>query len=181
MWVYTQVIEQEGLHTGTVKILNSHVKATCLKFIKITFFYFYTYSHLLIGFFQEKLLLKSTDICQIILHSKNYDQQKINEISWLLTEYKESKRKLLSLASAYSFIKNNLYMTLDLEFFLRLRFGILFPSSNLINVTTVARNHKEFNILNSIFQTINIDVDLQLLLELFLVGFCLFFSKTGKS
>ena len=145
------------------------------------FFLFLHLFSLAYWLFSRKTTFKSTDICQIILHSKNYDHQKINEISWLLTEYKESKRKLLSLASAYSFIKNNLYMTLDLEFFLRLRFGILFPPSNLINVTTVARNHKEFNILNSIFQTINIDVDLQLLLELFLVGFCLFFSKTGKS
>ena len=120
MWVYTQVIEQEGLHTGAVKILNSHVEATCFKFIKSTFFYFYTYSHLFIGFFQERLLLKWTDICQNILHFKSYHQHEIDEISWILTEDKESKRKLLSLTSAYSFIKNNLYMTLDLEFFWRL-------------------------------------------------------------
>ena len=117
IWVYTQVIEQEGLHTGTVKILNSHGTATYLRFIKSTSFYFCTYSPLFIGYFQERLLLKWTDICQNILHFKSYHQQKFTNC---LGFWQISKRKLLSLTSAYSFIKKNLYVALDLEFFLRL-------------------------------------------------------------
>ena len=114
MWVYTQVIEQEGLHTGTVKILNSHGTATYLRFIKSTSFYFCTYSPLFIGYFQERLLLKWTDICQNILHFKSYHQQKFTNC---LGFWQISKRKLLSLTSAYSFIK---------KFICGFRFGILF-------------------------------------------------------
>ena len=36
-------------------------------------------------------------------------------------------------------------------------------------------------ILNSIFQSINMDVNYKLLLQLFRIGFCLFWSKAGNN
>ena len=120
----TQAIKQEKVHIwGQLKltyinfaILNSHVIVLYLRFIKNTYFYVVkqiNWRELYWLFSSKKTVTKKRNLSENLSFQNLLKNRKLlpaEKFGNILTFDKESKRKLLSLMSADSLIKNNLYI-----------------------------------------------------------------------